>query len=72
MADDLPNSLLFAPGTPGCHEALHMANVLAELIDARLCQHPTVSLRPEWQALAARAMEALHELYQAIGADHLA
>jgi hypothetical protein len=27
-------------------------------------------LNPEWKALADRASEALHDLYQAIGARH--
>ena len=42
----------FAPGTFGCHEALHMAHVLAETVEERLCEHPAVRLVPEWKALA--------------------
>ncbi|WP_439597518.1 hypothetical protein [Falsiroseomonas sp.] len=61
----------FAPGTYGCHEALHMAHVLAELVDDRLCGHPAVRLVPEWKALADQAATALQDLYQAIGARHL-
>lgn len=60
----------FAPGTFGCHEALHMAHVLAETVDERLCEHPAVQLVTEWKALADRAAEALHDLYQAIGVQH--
>ena len=63
-------SAQFAPGTFGCHEALHMAHVLAEMVDERLCEHPAVLLVPEWKALADRAAEALHDLYQAIGTRH--
>ncbi|WP_165943292.1 hypothetical protein [Roseicella aquatilis] len=48
-----------------------MANVLAEMVDAQLCEHPAVQMVPEWKALADRAAEALHDLYQAIGAQHL-
>ncbi len=61
----------FAPGSFGCHEALHMACVLAEMVDTHLCEHPAVQRVPEWKALADRAAEALHDLYQAIGTQHL-
>ncbi|WP_140886666.1 hypothetical protein [Muricoccus nepalensis] len=61
----------YAPGSFGCHEAFHMAFVCAELVGERLCEHPAVLARPEWKALADRAAEALHDLYVAIGTDHL-
>lgn len=57
----------FAPGTFGCHEALHMAHMLAEMVEERLCEHPAVRLVPEWKALSDRAATVLHDLYQAIG-----
>lgn len=60
----------FRPGTYGAHEAFHMASVFAEMVDERLCQHPTVMLNPAWEELAQKACEALHELYQAIGQEH--
>ena len=72
MTEKEPNPALFTPGTFGCHEALHMANVLGELVDTRLCEHPAVQQRPEWAALAEQASTALHDLYQAIGAEHMA
>jgi hypothetical protein len=37
----------FAPGTLGCHEALHMASVLADMVDVQLAEHPAVRLNPE-------------------------
>ena len=61
----------FAPGTFGCHEALHMASVLAEMVNASLCQHPAVEANSEWLELATAASAALHELYQKIGRAHL-
>ena len=61
----------YAPGTHGCHEALHMAHVLGELVSHRLMDHPAVAARPEWSALAEQAHDALFALYQAIGRDHL-
>jgi hypothetical protein len=60
----------FRPGTYGAHEAFHMAFVLAEEVDLRLCQHPTVMLNPAWEELAQKACDTLHELYQAIGQEH--
>jgi hypothetical protein len=61
----------FAPGSYGCHEALHVASMLEALVDERLCDHPAVLLNPEWFALAKKAQEALFALYQAIGDAHL-
>ncbi len=60
----------FVPGTFGCHEALHMASVLAEMVDERLCEHPAIQLQPEWRAKADAAATALFDLYQMIGAKH--
>jgi hypothetical protein len=65
------NDADFAPGTFGCHEALHMAHVLAELVEMRLCEHPAIQANAHWQERAATAAAALHELYQAIGRAHL-
>lgn len=61
----------FAPGSHGCHEALHMASVAADLVATRLADHPAVLLRDGWHDLAVRAHEALFDLYQAIGADRM-
>lgn len=61
----------FAPGTFGCHEALHMASVFADLIGRRLCEHTAIKLNPEWKRLADTAADALADLYQSIGAAHL-
>lgn len=65
-----PDPALFAPGTHGCHEALHMAHVLTAMVDEQLCMHPAITQRPEWLALAEKACEALADLYQAIGQEH--
>jgi hypothetical protein len=61
----------FAPVTCGCHEALHVASILTQLIATRLLEHGAVIQNPEWYALADRAHQALFDLYQAIGATHL-
>jgi hypothetical protein len=61
----------FAPGTHGCHEAMHLASVINDLVDERLCNHPAILRNAEWYRLAATAQEALWNLYQAIGDEHL-
>ena len=47
-----------------------MVHVLRELVGQRLCEHPAIEARPEWEALAQQAFLTLHELYQAIGREH--
>ena len=54
------------------HEILHMSLFLAEAVEAQLCNHKLVQDNPEWRALAERANEALLDLYQSIGREHLA
>jgi hypothetical protein len=60
-----------APGTYSCHEALHVASLVVNMIDDNLMQHDSILHNPEWFRLAYQAMEATHALYQAIGAVHL-
>lgn len=61
----------FAPGTHGCHEAMHVACLMNDLVDERLCSHPAILRNAEWYRLAATAQEALWALYQAIGDEHM-
>ena len=61
----------FKPGTLGCHEALHMASYFAGAVDEELCEHPAIKRNPKWLALATKAADALGDLYNAIGRDHL-
>lgn len=61
----------FAPGSYGCHEALHMTSMLAETVGERLSAHPAIMQNPDWLALASRAEDTLHALYQAIGQLHM-
>ena len=62
----------FAPGSFGCHEAMHTASVVMTLVEASLMDHPAISARPDWYKLASDAHRTLFDLYQAIGAEHLA
>jgi hypothetical protein len=68
---DVTDAERFAPGTHGCHEALHMASFLMEAVAERLMEHKAIEQKPEWAALADRAHQALFDLYQAIGKEHL-
>jgi hypothetical protein len=53
------------------HEALHMSWFLMDAADRALLEHDAIKAKPEWAALAGKAHQALYDLYQAIGAEHL-
>jgi hypothetical protein len=61
----------FAPGSHGCHEALHMTSFLISAIDNELCEHEAIKANKEWRKLAVLAAESLERLYSAIGKDHI-
>lgn len=67
-----PSKGAYGAGSYGCHEALHMASVLRDLVEKQLCEHPAVEANREWATLAETARTALFDLYQAIGTVHLA
>ncbi|MBB5573067.1 MULTISPECIES: hypothetical protein [Rhizobium] len=62
----------FAPGTFGCHEAMHTTSLMLDMTDDHLLQHPAILAIPEFYRLAGDVHEALFALYQAIGEKHLA
>ncbi len=62
----------FAPGTFGCHEAMHTASLMLDMTDDHLLQHHAILADPEFYRLAGNVHEALFALYQAIGEKHLA
>jgi hypothetical protein len=61
----------FGPGSFGCHEAMHVADMLARLVEVELCDHNTVLRDPAWFKLACQARDSLAQLYQEIGRVHL-
>jgi hypothetical protein len=67
----IPEGIKFKPGSFGAHEALHTAGIILNLTNEHLMQHPTISNRPEWLALAEAAHKALFDLHQSLGAEHL-
>jgi hypothetical protein len=52
----------------GIHEALHTAHVLMDAYGSYVAEHAAVEERPEIAALADKAMEAMMDVYQALGA----
>jgi hypothetical protein len=73
LADEGPGwEERFKPGTFGCHELLDRTSRAAEAVARDLLEHPACFRDPEWYALADQAAEALNQLYQKIGAAHLA
>jgi hypothetical protein len=69
-----PAALLaqYSAGSFGFHEAVHTASIVLDLVDDQLLHHPAIAGNDEWFRLAARASEALFNLYQAMGAAQLA
>jgi hypothetical protein len=62
----------FKPGSFGCHELLDRTSLAAEMVERQILEHPSCLQNAEWYALAERAVAALSELYQRVGAEHSA
>ena len=61
----------YRPGMPGCHELLDRAALFARWVEQDVAGHPACVANPEWFALAEQAADALRQLYQKVGAEHL-
>ena len=61
----------YRPGSFGCHELLDRTSLLADQLEKSILSHPSCIQNAEWYALAARAVDALRELYQRVGAEHI-
>jgi len=61
----------YKPGSFGCHELLDRTLLAAETVERSVLSHPACAQREDWYELAERAVAALNELYQRIGAEHL-
>lgn len=59
----------FAPGSFGCHELLDRTNLIGDLVEESLLNHPSCIGNPEWFAMASQAVELLRDLYQRVGQD---
>lgn len=62
----------YAPGTFGCHELLDRTSLAAAMVEQSVLSHPACAQNAAWYALAEQAVAALNDLYQQIGAEHLA
>ncbi len=62
----------FKPGSFGCHELLDRASQLARTVEEQVQNHPACLQNPKWYKLAERAVAALNDLYQRVGAEHMA
>jgi hypothetical protein len=62
----------FAPGSFGCHELLDRTATTLRTLEENVLEHGACVRVPQWFELAERAAEALRELYQRIGDEHLA
>ena len=62
----------YQPGSAGCHELLDRAALVTDMLERHILAHPACIARPEWYGLAEQAAAALRELYQQVGAEHLA
>jgi hypothetical protein len=62
----------FRPGSAGCHELLDRTALLTDMLERHILAHPACVARKEWYLLAEQAAAALRELYQQVGAEHLA
>ncbi len=61
----------YTPGTFGCHEALHVTNMMVEVLERHLAEHPAIQANSAWKARVERAQDELAALYQEIGAAHI-
>ncbi len=72
VAENGPNWLNeYKPGSFGCHELLDRTAQAAEAVERSVLSHPACALNQKWYLLAEQAANALRELYQRIGEDHL-
>jgi hypothetical protein len=61
----------YRAGSFGCHELLDRTNMVADILEQFILSHPACVQNAEWYALADKAVAALRELYQRVGAEHL-
>ena len=69
---DINHPEKFQPGSFGCHEALHVASMLADIVSTQLLDHPAILLDSDLYRRAHSIHAELVDLYQSIGAKHLA
>jgi len=53
------------------HEALDRASVCGDILEHALASHPVIKANEKFKDKVDQAQQALWELYQMIGAEHL-
>lgn len=53
------------------HEALHASSMVLSIVEEHIMEHPAVSEIPKRKELADKAHQALFDLYQLIGSQHI-
>lgn len=61
----------FGPGSFGCHEAMHVTQLVVDLIERQLVQHSAVLLNPVWYAQVREAQALLYRAYSGVADEHL-
>ncbi len=62
----------YGPGSFGCHEALHVTNLVVELLERELAGHSAVLLDAFWYGKVREAQALLHSAYSKVAQAHLA
>lgn len=62
----------YRPGSFGAHELLDRTALLVDVLEKFVLTHPACVQNEEWYGLADQAFSALFDLYQQVGAAHLA
>lgn len=59
------------PGEIGCHELLDRLNVMNNVFNDHIMDHPACICNPDWFATANHISDLMADLYQKIGGQHL-
>lgn len=62
----------FGPGSFGCHEAMHVTQLVVDMIERELLSHSAVLLNPHWYGKVREAQASLRRAYNAVADNHLA
>lgn len=59
------------PDDYGIHEIMDRASLFMEMVEMGLLGHDALRANEKWKGKALEAYDALYDLYQMIGAEHL-
>lgn len=62
----------YGPGSFGCHEAMHVTQVVVDLIERELLSHSAVLLDSFWYGKVREAQALLRSAYTHVAEAHLA